>query len=174
MTQLEIGTFVLGFDRAHDRLRAAITLPDTSPEDAFVPLFETLHWLVSLDGLADESGVTITADPDDLLGVRLARNRAGHQWANALALKDIPLPPPPTIVGGGRSPYQRHTVTIIRPASAWAWVWVEESALPSPDPSHAGRHYQAQKAAYENRLQGRPAHEVLDRLHAALAHLLAT
>jgi hypothetical protein len=56
-----------------------------------------------------------------------------------------------------------------RPASVWAWIWVDESELPPPDdPRHD---HPDQKAAYERRLQGMPAHEVLDRLSVALTAL---
>src|SRR5437773_395157 len=101
MTGAQLDTFVHGFAHAYDRLRAAISRHDTSPEEVFVPMFETLHWLVSLDDLAVKSGVTLSADEDDLQGVRLARNRAGHQWASVLTLRDIPVPPAPIISGGG-------------------------------------------------------------------------
>jgi hypothetical protein len=162
-----IATFVRGFDQAHARLRDAIAKAETPAEQAFIPLFEALHWAVALDARATKSpGVSIAAEKDDLQALRFARNRAGHQWVSAVELRDITSPPAPII--GGRS-RRGATVRMTRPASIWAWVWIDEAQLPPPDdPKHD---HLDQKAAYESCLQGKPAYEVLERLSVALTAL---
>src|SRR5579864_256950 len=87
-----------GFDAAYQRLRPYVTDPHSLPDDAFLPLFEALNWLVVLSDLARASGDPVPVDPDDLLGLRFARNRTHHQWAMALEAKDFALPPPPRVV----------------------------------------------------------------------------
>jgi hypothetical protein len=159
-----LATFVRGFDEAHARLSAAISKAETPADDVFLPLFEALNWAIVLAGKSPN--VSISAEEDDLQGLRFARNRAQHQWANAVELRHITSPPAP-IPGGRRR--RGPTVRMTRPASVWAWVWVDEAQLPPPDdPKHD---HADQKAAYKSRLQGKPAHEVLDRLSGALTAL---
>jgi hypothetical protein len=156
-------TFVRGFDEAHARLSDAISGAEMPPDEAFLPLFEALNWSVALSRLAADQGVAIAAPEDDLQGLRFARNRVHHQWANALELVNITIPPPPIRGGGGGRRGGR--VVMVRPASVAAWIWLDEARLPTGRPDPTG------KAAYEGRLQGRPAHEVLDRLSAGLTAL---
>lgn len=123
-------SFVRGFDEAHARLSAAISKAETPADDVFLPLFEALNWAIVLDDLARKSpNVSIAAEEDDLQGLRFARNRAQHQWANAVELRDITSPPAPIV--GGRS-RRGATVRMTRPTSVWAWVWVDETQLPPP------------------------------------------
>jgi hypothetical protein len=163
--RVALATFVRGFDEAYSRLTAAISTHESSPDDVFVPMFEALNWTVPLWMLAKKTGVTLKIDESDLRGLREARNRAHHQWAEALELEDITLPPAPIIAGGGSG---RGRVTYIRPTSAWAWVWVEEARLPPPVKGHE---HPKDRAAYIDRLESRPAYEVLSRISDGLSSL---
>ena len=50
----------------------------TDTVDAYLPLFEALNWAASLDEHLDYP------DHPELRGMRFARNRVHHQWAEAL------------------------------------------------------------------------------------------
>jgi hypothetical protein len=66
------------------------------PVDAFIPLFDTLNWATTLDeriatdlgtaGNPDWSWRDKYMDGAVVRGVRFARNRVHHQWADALYL----------------------------------------------------------------------------------------
>jgi hypothetical protein len=155
-------TFVKGFDGAYARLRPLIGDVNVPTEEAFIPLFEALHWTVALSEVADaQKNPALEGVKSDFLALRFARNRAHHQWANALETADIALPPRPIVVlasrrGGG--------VRQRGPTSARAWVWVDADRLP-PGTNKRGKH------EYVTQLQGLQAHAVLDRVSAALDSL---
>jgi hypothetical protein len=122
---------------------------------------------VALSHLATEAGASLAAPADDLTALRFVRKRVHHQWAKALELVDVTIPPP-TIRGGGGG-RRGGRVTMIRPASVGAWLWVLEAHLPLPkDPRH---HDPDGKAAYVSRLEGQQAHLVLERFSAGLTEL---
>ena len=160
-----LATFVRGFEEARSRLAAVISKHESPPDDVFLPMFEALNWTVPLWMLARKTNVKLGADDADLRGLREARNRAHHQWAEALELGTLTLPPAPIIAGGGPG---RGRVQFIRPTTAWAWMWIEEARLPPPDRGHG---HPDDRQAYIDRLEGQPAHEVLDRFSAGLTTL---
>lgn len=109
-----------GFLQSHDRLQAAIG-EQVHPK-AFFALFETLNWAVTLqDRLANTRGVAwIPAGSGGLIaGLRFARNRVHHQWADAVEFRDgIPFPIP-------------------FPIAFFRWHWRQAEVLPKPaDPRH--------------------------------------
>jgi hypothetical protein len=163
--RVELRTFVRGFDLAHKRLRGRVSR-EATPDEVFLPLFDTLNWAVALIDLARDLDKEIKADPDDLWALRLARNRSHHQWANVLTITDVLNPEGGTTRHGGTRPGSGRT-TIVRPITVQAWAWKEFDALPPPDPEHPDRLDSID--AYKRRLERQVATGVLSRLSEGLA-----
>jgi hypothetical protein len=120
-----------GYLQSVGRFQGAATAD--SAEDAFHALFEALSWAASLDellGFPDDSPV--------LRGLRFARNRVHHQWANALWLDP----------GGAEFPMRL-------PFAFFEWRWRGAEQLP-PGRNVRGR------PVYQQHLAGRPARRSLD------------
>jgi len=164
--QVSLRILVRGFDEAHARLQDALAMISSTPEDVFLPLFEALHWAVAVWYLAKRKHETIKAPGDDLLALRYARNRAGHQWANALEVREVLLPRRP-MGGGRRGPYSG-SFSRTTPVSVRAWLWLPEAQLPPADPKFSDS---KGKTAYMDRLEEQPAHEVLQRFSDGLIEL---
>jgi hypothetical protein len=140
-------------------LRSCIDTIDTPPDDTFLPLFEALNWAVALSDLAKKTGTAIAIPPDELLGLRFARNRVHHGWGQALEVGDVLWPQPLVMTnrpGGSR---------LIGPVVVKAWVWLPARRPPRGWPQLTLR------AAYVRKLQGQQAHGVLERLAAGLSTL---
>jgi hypothetical protein len=138
---------LLGFRASLDRFTDATRHDD--PVRAFHPLFEALNWEVALDDRCTDHWVpdglppvgrnwparlANEADTVAVRGVRYARNRVHHQWADAVVLS----------AGPGRSPRRW-------PPRNSEWVWRDLRELPPPPqnrPDATGR------AAYETLLAG--------------------
>jgi hypothetical protein len=147
----------VGYERAFARFMDAAAGDDST--EAFIPLFEALNWAVALD----ERTKTSWAPDGEILGwawraripqaelmagVRFARNRIHHQWADALRLD--------------RTGFQ---FPIAFPLRAAEWVWREVNGLPP------GRQDVAGEAVYRDGLQGRAARAALRELADAFGHL---
>lgn len=145
---------VVGFLRALDRLKGTIAKGDVEPMEMFIPLFETLHWLVA----AKVEPVLRGRDEWELArAVRFARNRVNHQWAKALSLQDKPFPSVQTnLTSGSRIHY---------PPVVKMWCWRPVSELPAEDPRFADPDGEK---LYEDRLSEHLALEALDAIAVAL------
>jgi hypothetical protein len=88
-------SLLAGFEEAAQRFYVASK--ETDSDAAFRPLFEALNWSVSLDDRLQAAWEASPTNPakwwsdgfihgDDVKGVRYARNRVHHQWADALFL----------------------------------------------------------------------------------------
>lgn len=117
-------TLLNGYIKSHKRFELARRTHD--PQDTFQSLFEALNWAVVLDDhivhhwrpegellkyqwrerLEDEQRATIK-------GIRFARNRVHHQWADALQLN----------TGGFQFP-------IVFPMVSHEWSWVSADEIP--------------------------------------------
>ena len=78
---VSVATLFDGFEQAFARWRA-VERASAEPGETFMPLFEVLEWTVSIQerlGLWEIWG--------DLRGLRWARNRAHHDWAQALEVR---------------------------------------------------------------------------------------
>lgn len=124
-------TLLNGYTAAHGRFEKARRTQDA--EATFHPLFETLNWAVVMDDhiahhwkpkgellkyrwrdyLKDEEQAAVK-------GIRFARNRVHHQWADALRLSK----------GGFQSP-----IVFPMVSHEWAWVSADEIA-PGKDDNH--------------------------------------
>jgi len=150
-----------GYRAAFGRLEDARLSKDAAA--TFMPLFETLHWLVALDDQAD-ARLAPTGEPKrpkwwtDLTdgrhvqAVRHARNRVHHQWADALKLAE-----------GGT------TFPMTFPLVFHEWCWRPSSDLPAGWPDAEGQ------SAYDELLAGSPARHglrTLGELYARLTDLL--
>jgi hypothetical protein len=151
-----------GFARALGRFKAEVEKGDADPQEMFIPLFEALHWAVSLSDRVGRSHFKAGSEREARDGIRFARNRVGHQWARAFELSDVPFPSVTTKLVGSSS-------QIIAPAVVKAWCWCDAKKLPvPPDPKH--RNPTLEKV-YTAKLQGRPALQALDVFAAAVERL---
>jgi hypothetical protein len=111
-----------GFTQALARFQGAAKNADGNA--AYVPLFETLNWAVVLDDRTRQywapEGEVLgwqwrerVPGAEVMAGVRFARNRAHHQWSDALRLDD----------GGFQFPMSF-------PLNFWEWVWRPANELP--------------------------------------------
>ena len=148
--------FVEGLRRALKRLNESISKGDVAPVETFVPLFETLHWIVAAKVESRLKG----RDQWELArAIRFARNRVNHQWASALSLQDKPFPSVKTNVTSGSRIYYPPVVKM--------WCWVPVESLPVPEES---RHLDqdVREPLYRDRLAGHLTLEALDAIAAAL------
>jgi hypothetical protein len=138
-----------GYRRAHARFTD--TKDQRERKERFVPLFETLNWVVAIM----DSEPKFWRD-EIVVALRFARNSVHHQLADALEPRDVPFPQVATNqVGGSR---------IIGPPVVLDWFWIPADQLPKPPLRFINRGYRVGRKAYEDRLEGEPvAH--------ALAHL---
>lgn len=150
-----------GYRAAFDRFENARLSRD--PAATFIPLFETLNWLVALDDQAaarwspagkpgGRNWWTNLVDGRHVQAVRHARNRVHHQWAEALTLAE------------------GATFPITFPLVFHEWRWRPTSDLPP-----IGRPDRAGQEAYDELLSGSPARltlRTLIELYVQLAELL--
>jgi hypothetical protein len=101
--------------------RSARPVPDAdgrqsdTAKEAFWPLFEALHWVVSIQNFDKKHGQRI--DDPVSRSLRFVRNRVHHDWAAAIEARPFPV--------GTRS--------AARPSVTWfsfAWCWRPIEQLP--------------------------------------------
>ena len=144
-----------GYRAAVERLRERIRDANAKAEDTFVPLFEALNWAASVDIYFIEGRAPIQ-DPL-LTGVRFARNRVHHQWADALVRVESPgMPGVLRATGSSR---------LLVPPPGHQWNWADVAQLP-PGKNDSGR------LEYETHLEGRSAEETLLALTPVLNALI--
>jgi hypothetical protein len=99
---IPVAVQVDGFEQACGRFYAAMN--GTDRDATFIPLFDALNWAVSIDdrfqSIWKEASPRSSewwsdgfAHGDTVKGVRFARNRVHHQWADALWLSLGTRPP---------------------------------------------------------------------------------
>lgn len=125
---IDLAVMVEGHARASARFHESRLGKD--PAEAFVPLFESLSWAASID---ERLGYP---DVPELRGLRFARHRVHHQYADALWLDDSGAELPTTL-----------------PFTFLEWRW--RAKLPPGRPSR-------DEEAYRAHLSGRPARRTLD------------
>lgn len=85
---VSVKTLTEGFLGAHDRLHTALR-DWREPASTFVPLFETLNWLVAIDDRLQAEGHHWEGDAAKLIrATRYVRGRVHHQWAEAFELRE--------------------------------------------------------------------------------------
>jgi hypothetical protein len=145
---------VEGYRLALNRLHEAVGQRD--PKETFIPLFETLNWAVVLIDYGKERGPSL--DGEILLGLRCARNRVHHQWADAVEPRDVPWAQGLQATGKSR---------VIPPAVVLDWFWKPLDLLPDPD---EGRSNKDQDEAYSKCLAEQPVRLALEHLESLLGH----
>lgn len=117
---MSIDPLLAGFDAACDRFHAVIHSQDSKV--MYQPLFEALNWIVALDDRLQVEW-TKAGEPlpepwsqwfhrgENILGIRFARNRIHHQWANAIGA-----------VSSGRD---------LLPPGEFEWRWFPSNLLPT-------------------------------------------
>ena len=94
---MRLGALLRGYAAAYGRLVTAMQEPDELA--AFAPLFETLNWAVTIDDAAGTHSVPAGEPLKEgwrerirgagvMGGVRFARNRVHHQWAEAVVMDE--------------------------------------------------------------------------------------
>jgi len=121
------GWLVEGYRRALARFDATADKRD-QPMERFIPLFETLNWVIPLMDYPDGR----LPDDDVVTGLRYARNRIHHDIVDALEPRDVPNPPGLVIRATGGS-------KIVAPPVVLDWFWKSPDELPEPDKSHRTR-----------------------------------
>lgn len=154
-----------GYVKAVERFERAAKGRD--PGAAFLALFEALNWAVAIDERVKEHWAPDGANTEEdktrqpgwgwrervpgaeaMAGVRFARNRVHHQWADALCLDD----------NGFTSP-------VSSPLMSFEWRWRDLAELPAGKPDPNG------EAIYERHLAGSPTRLTLSRLGDTFAWL---
>jgi len=142
-----------GFRRAHARFTE--TKDQRERKERFVPLFETLNWVVAI--MDTEPKFKRDAV---VVALRFARNSVHHQLADALEPRDVPFPAVVTNRPGGSR--------IVPPAVVLDWFWVPVDQLPVPPPSFMNEGYRKGKQAYKDRLEDEPVSHALAHLDVLL------
>ena len=150
---------LLCFHRARRRFLALPSNPDEM--DVFGTLTEALWWTTAVDeGFEDLDGDGYKSEREaewlgrHLVGLRHARNQAGHQRAFMVRSE-----------GGLTFPV---TFPLTIPPMRVVWRPVEE--LPPPSPDHDGKIAKARREQYATLLVGRPVAESLNHAAAWFAH----
>jgi len=152
-----LAMMVGGYREALERLNEASA--SENPSATFCPLFEALNWAVALDERISKlwapAGKPLglewrdeAPDAKAMAGVRFARNRVHHNWADAIEVQSglgFPLRFPMNFV-------------------TWLWRGVED--LPTDRPDAVG------EQVYADRLQGRPVSETLITVQGAFDFVL--
>jgi hypothetical protein len=138
---------VEGYRRALERFTATADARD-KPEDRFIPLFETLNWVVAI--MDHPEGQHLYTD-EIVRGLRFARNRVHHDLADALEPRDVPFRIRP-------SHSREYGVEALRPPTVLDWFWKWPDQLPEGHPDAEG------EEAYRKLLAG-------ESVGDALAHL---
>jgi hypothetical protein len=155
-----------GYDQALSRLEAGVK--EKEPTPAFIALFEALNWAVALDDRAGEhfapEGKVLgfgwrerVRGADLMQAVRFARNSVHHQWSDALELDESGM-----------------TFPLTFPAVFFEWRWSALSKLPAR-PVVKGEKAKArqadEEAAYQQKLEGKPARITMHELGEAFYFL---
>ena len=164
MTELPVALLVAGYGGALHRFAAAQeSRGPVAVDRAYMGLFEALNWAVALDDRLErewpgergkgEQWSDAFAEGRTLRGVRHARNRVHHQWADALVPPPRPRPPTRRLPPGYEPPLLRHRPPPPKPApyvpslprdiSAPFWHWAER--LPSGRPKPTGEECYAER-----------------------------
>lgn len=144
-----------GYRAAVERLLELIRDGSAKAEDTFLPLFEALNWAASVDVYFIEAQAPI--QDSLLIGVRFARNRVHHQWADALVRVESP----------GMAGVLRATSSsrAIMPPPGHQWNWRDVDQLPQGT-NNSG------KPEYKKHLEGRSAEDTLRALTPILNALI--
>lgn len=116
-----INTLLDGYKKSYLRYKVAKNQKD--PQIIFLPLFEVLNWTACIDSrLQNELGrnwqKTFIGVGEIVEGVRYARNRVHHQWADILH-----------VTNGASFPIEL-------PAAFYEWSWNKLIDLPLEDNRH--------------------------------------
>lgn len=144
---------------ADDRLHGALR-DWRDPAATFIPLFETLNWLVAIDDRLRAEGHIWDPRAGSLLAAfRYVRGRVHHQWAEAFELRnDIEL----ERVWLGLSPQGQQYWE--PPGPITDWCWRQTSELPTADkPQH-----ERGLDDYAEHLAGEPVRRVIGQVRDGL------
>lgn len=119
-----VAWFVDGYRRALAQFNAT----ETSEHDAkerFLPLFETLSWAVAI--VVPNPKRPRWPDDRIICGLRFARNRAHHAWANVLEARQVQIRSRPTMGGRTGQPMIYNPLFVVD----WVWQPLERVGVPA-------------------------------------------
>ena len=187
---MPVALLVSGYGEAFTRFADADENSGTrATARAYMGLFEALNRAVALDyrlereWAGERAKGERWADAFDegltLRGVRHARNRVHHQWADALGppvkRREGPRVSPryePPLLRNRPAPdafeglYDPHSFTR---AFSGSWHWA--MTLPPADPQHQNEADRRGQAAYDKRLAGSRVRATLEQLHVLFTHV---
>ncbi len=147
-TVATVPTMFDGFDAALARWRSVEQAPG-EPTETFAPLMEVLEWAASIH----ERLEYIDWSPD-LRGLRWARHRCRHDWANVLEVR-------------GRDELRLHPNVDRESVPAFEWAW----RLTLPEAQRVREHRRADEVYYYSHLAGKPARVTLNLVRAFFVEL---
>jgi hypothetical protein len=122
--------FVDGYRRALARFNATET-PEHDAKERFLPLFETLSWAVAIV-MPDPRRPRRPQDPI-IRGLRFARNRVHHAWADALEARHVQIRSRP-LMATGRRPMIHNPLFVVE----WVWKPLERVGVPTHEKHRHG------------------------------------
>jgi hypothetical protein len=139
VTELAVTLLVAGYGEALHRFAGAEAgRGPVAVDRAYMGLFEALNWAVALDDRLErewpgergkgEQWSDAFAEGRTLRGVRHARNRVHHQWADALGTAPRPLPPASPLPPQYAPPDLRRRP----PPPKWHWAAQLPPGWPNP------------------------------------------
>jgi hypothetical protein len=132
------------------------TANQRDPEIRLIPLFEALNWAVAI--VFPDPDRALWPDDEIVKGLRFARGRVHHQWAEALEPRDVPIRAATVVSWGGGG--FAHSGLVLD------WFWKPLDELPDPDPGHRGG-----MSEYRDDLAGNSVRHALAHLDALLSKL---
>jgi hypothetical protein len=131
------------------------TTGSRDPEERFIPIFEALNWAAAM--LDPNSSLRASLITDHIVrGLRFARNRVHHDWAEAIEARDMPYPG-----GSGLKTVPAHRgARMWRRRAALDWCWKPLNQIPGANKRGA--------AQYRAHLEGKPARQALAHLDGLL------
>jgi hypothetical protein len=152
-----------GYFGSADRLQRAL-LDWDDPERTFIPLFETLNWLVAIADRLNKEEHTFNPQSEALLrGIRHARGRVHHQWAEAFELRDD-VRFNPVWLGLATTPSGPTHLMYDPPETFTDWCWRAATELPPGDHERDDRW----KEVYTEYLAGQPVRRALGDIRDSL------
>jgi hypothetical protein len=144
---------------AADRLHVALR-NWTDSNATFIPLFETLNWLVAIDDRLRSEGHEWNERALELMSaLRYVRGRVHHQWAEAFELRED-LRFEPVWLGLASTADGPRQVIYEPPEIYTDWCWRGVSALPPADDPR----FERGMDKYAAHLAGKPVRRVIGQV----------
>lgn len=158
--ELTLDILITGFGEAYYRLLDRAEGPKPGKGPAQIPLFEALHWAVTIDDRLrrdrNDGDWWKQVDGGEVLrGFRHARNRVHHQWAAAMG-QPLTKVQRRNLENPRWYPFPERIPTSPYAKATWRWI----RSLPPGRPDRVG------EELYAKHLGGHLVRETMEQLHA--------